>query len=235
MSTHTAVEGVSAKKYDVKKLTVLGLFIAMGYVCLFIFNFKVQFLTIDFKDVFITMTGFIYGPAVALIVALVESLLELITISTTGPWGALMNFVESSAFACTASIVYKYNKSFKGAVIGLCTAVITMTALMMPMNLLIVPIYTHTDMKTVAGMIPKLLLPFNFLKGLLCASFTFLLYKPLTQALRGMRIMPRNSADFEVNKKTAAGLVIAALMIAVSLAVVFVVFKGQFEMVKSAK
>lgn len=235
MSTHTVAETSSAKKYDVKKLTVLGLFIALGYICLFVFHFKIQFLTLDFKDAFITMAGFVFGPAAALAVAFTEALLELVTISGTGPWGALMNFAGSATFACTASLIYKYNKSFKGAVIGLCTSVFATTAVMMPMNILIVPIYAHTDMKTVASMIPTLLLPFNFIKSLLNASITFILYKPLTQVLRSMRVIPKGGSNFEVGKKTAVGFVIAALMIAASIATLIMVFHGQFEIVKSAK
>lgn len=224
----------TTRNVNLRKLSVLGLFIALGYICLFVFRFRVQFLTLDFKDVFITLAGFIYGPVAALTVAFIETLLELFTISGTGFWGAIMNFAESATFALTASLIYKYNKSFKGAVIGLVSAVFSMTAVMMIMNLLITPIYTHTDIKTIAHMILPLLLPFNFIKSVLNASFTFVLYKPVSQALRSMNILPKSESEFALNKRTIFGIIIACVILIVSVVVMVVLLGGDFEIVKTA-
>lgn len=235
MSSHTAAERTSAKRTDTKKLTVLAMFVAMGFICLFVCRFKFYHLTLDFKDVFITMAGFIYGPAAAFAVALTETVIELVTVASTGFWGAIMNIAGSASFACTASLIYKYNKSFKGAIIGLCTAVFVMTAVMMPMNILITPLYANVSMQDVIALIPTMLLPFNFLKGLLNASVTYILYKPLTQALRGMNVLPKKDSDFEVSKKTAIGFIVAAVMIVVSVVVLLNIFNSQFQVIKPAK
>lgn len=218
---------------NVRKMSILAMFIALGYICLFVFRFKVSFLTLEFKDAFITMSGFVFGPLAAIAVALTESLLELVTISDTGFWGALMNFAGSAAFAVTASLIYKFNKSYKGAVIGLVAAVFSMTAVMLVMNLLITPIYAHMDVGAVAKMIPKLLLPFNLIKGLLNASIAFIIYKPLSQALRATGMLPKSSAEFKVNKKSVIGLVVAAAIIVASVVLIFTVFDGSsFQVVK---
>ena len=79
----------------------------MAYLCLFVFRFKVNFLSLEIKDVFITMSGFIFGPITAIAVALVEAVLEMITLSDTGIYGAVMNFAGSAAFAGIASLIYK--------------------------------------------------------------------------------------------------------------------------------
>ena len=217
---------------NLKKLSVLGLFIALGYICLFVFRFRVQFLTLDFKDVFITLAGFIYGPVAAVTVAFIEALLELITVSSTGFWGAIMNFAGSAAFAVTASLIYKYNKSFKGAIAALVSAVFSTTAVMMLANLIITPIYTHTDIKTVANMILPLLLPFNLIKSVLNAVFTFVLYKPVTQALRSMNILPKSENVFALNKRTVCGIITAFVILIISVAVMIVLLGGDFEFVK---
>ncbi|SDB12828.1 Riboflavin transporter FmnP [Ruminococcaceae bacterium FB2012] len=233
MSTKSISANRGNSAMNVKKMSILAMFIALGYLCLFVFRFKVTFLTLDFKDVFITMAGFVYGPIAALAVALTETLLELATISDTGFWGALMNFVGSAAFAVTASLIYKFNKTFKGAVIGLVAAVFSMTAVMMPMNILITPIYAHTDAKTVVSMIPKLLLPFNLIKGMLNASIAFILYKPLSQALRATGMLPKSSASFSMNRRSLFGLLAAAAVIVASVVLIFTVFDGSsFEIVK---
>lgn len=233
MSTKTIESKVTTKKTDVKKITILAMFAALGYICLFVFRFKVSFLTLEFKDVFITMAGFVFGPVAALGVALAESLLEMVTLSDTGFWGALMNFAGSATFAVTAAVIYKYNKSFKGAVIGLTAAVFSMTAVMLLMNLLITPIYAHTDVKTVIGMIIPLLLPFNLIKSVLNAAIAFILYKPISQALKSIHLLPKKDDDFKVGKKSVIGLVIASCIIIISIVVVLMVFKGNFEIIRS--
>ena len=179
------------------------------------------------------MAGFVFGPVAALGVALAESLLEMVTLSDTGFWGALMNFAGSATFAVTAAVIYKYNKSFKGAVIGLTAAVFSMTAVMLLMNLLITPIYAHTDVKTVIGMIIPLLLPFNLIKSVLNAAIAFILYKPISQALKSIHLLPKKDDDFKVGKKSVIGLVIASCIIIISIAVVLMVFKGNFEIIRS--
>ncbi len=234
MNSNTIDNSRKNKQIDIKKLSILAMFIALGYVCLFVFRFKVGFLTLDFKDVFITLAGFVYGPIAALAVALTESILEMVTLSSTGFWGALMNFVGSATFAVTASLIYKYNKNFKGAVIGLAASVFTMTAVMLVMNILITPIYAHTNVKTVIKMIPKTLLPFNLIKSILNAAITFVIYKPVSQAFKTMHLIPKGNDEFKINKRTIIGLVIAGAFIVASVVMIFILFDGStFELVKS--
>ncbi|MCR5020506.1 ECF transporter S component [Ruminococcus sp.] len=232
MSTKTAGAS-SSKKMDVKGMTILAMFTALGYLCLFVFRFKVSFLTLEFKDVFITMAGFVFGPLAALGVALAESLLEMVTLSDTGFLGAVMNFGGSAAFAVTASLIYKYNKSFKGAVIGLIAAMFSMTAVMLVMNLFITPIYAHTTIDEVIGMIMPLLLPFNLIKSALNAAICFMLYKPISQALKSIHMLSRRDDGFTVTRNTIIGIVIAGLVIVGSIVLVLTVFGGNFELVKS--
>ena len=232
MENNGAAAVRSKERIDIKKMTVLAMFIALGYITLFVFRIKVSFLTMEFKDVFTTMAGFVYGPLAAAGVAFIEALLELITVSDTGFWGALMNFAGSAAFAVTAALIYKYNKNFKGAVIGLVSAVFAMTAVMLVMNLLVTPIYAHTDVNTVIGMIPTLLLPFNLVKSILNAAVTFMLYKPLTTALRSIKILPKSEEDFAINKKSIAGIVVAALIAISAVAVFIFLMHGSFELYK---
>lgn len=234
MSSKTIGNTRQAKTLDIKKISILAMFIALGYVCLFVFRFKIGFLTLDFKDVFITLAGFVYGPISALIVAFTESVLEMVTLSSTGFWGALMNFAGSATFAVTASLIYKYNKNFKGAVIGLVASIFTTTTVMLVMNIFITPIYAHTNVKTVINMIPKTLLPFNLIKSILNAAITFVIYKPISQAFKTMHLIPKGSDEFKLNKRTIIGLAIAGAVIIASVAMIFILFDGSsFEIVKS--
>ena len=219
------------KEIDIKKLTVLAMFVAMAYLCLYVFRFKVQFLSLEIKDVFITMSGFIFGPLTAVGVAFVESLLEMITVSDTGPYGAIMNFAGSATFAGIASLVYKYKKNLWGALIGLVSAVVLMTGVMIVLNILITPLYMKAPRDVVIGMIPTLLLPFNLVKGSLNSAFVFLLYKPLSEALKGMGMLPKTK-DFKFDKKSVLVAVISAVVIVAIIICVIFLFKGNFEWIR---
>lgn len=221
----------NTKKIDIKKLTVLAMFVAMAYLCLYVFRFKVQFLSLEIKDVFITMSGFIFGPLTAVGVAFVESLLEMITVSDTGPYGAIMNFAGSATFAGIASLVYKYKKNLCGAMIGLVSAVVLMTGVMIVLNILITPLYMKAPRDVVIGMIPTLLLPFNLVKGSLNSAFVFLLYKPLSEALKGMGMLPKTK-DFKFDKKSVLVAVISAVVIVAIIICVIFLFKGNFEWIR---
>ena len=101
---------------NTKKLTTLAMLSAMAYVLMFVSKIipAVQgFLQYDAKDVVITIGGFMLGPVYALIISLVVSLLELVTVSDTGIIGLVMNIVSTAAFSCTASLIYHKVKSMK--------------------------------------------------------------------------------------------------------------------------
>lgn len=216
---------------NTKRLSVLAMFIAIAYICLFVFRIKVNFLTLELKDVFITMTGFIFGPLTAVCVALVEALLEMVTLSDTGFLGALMNFIGSASFALTASLIYKYKKNLVGAVIGLIAAVVVMTAVMLLLNIFITPIYMHVDRSVVYTMIPSLLLPFNLIKGTLNAAVLFVLYKPLSEALKSLKLIPK-ADSFKFDKKTLVVSLIALAIITAAIVCLIVFMNGNVEWIR---
>lgn len=165
---------------------------AIAYVMVVIGRIPVVlFLKYDPKDIIITLGGLIWGPMTSLIVSVIVSLIEMVTISENGPIGLIMNIVSTCSFACTASFIYKKKRTLSGAVIGLVAGSLTMVVVMLLWNYLITPIYmadtreaVADTRKAVAAMLLPVFLPFNLLKAGLNAGFTFLLYKPITMALR---------------------------------------------------
>ena len=108
-----------------RKLTLLAMFAALSYVIMIVGRFPistVEFLKYDPKDMVIVICGFTSGPLAAFIVAAVVSVLEMLTVSTTGPIGLVMNVISTSAFACSAAYIYKKNHTLTGAVSGLAAA-----------------------------------------------------------------------------------------------------------------
>lgn len=219
----------------IKKIATAALFAALAYVAMFVTSWiKVGFLTFDAKDTIITLAGLLFGPVYALSISLTVAVLELITVGDTGFYGFFMNLLSSAAFSTVCALIYKYKKNIKGAIIGLITSVLSMTAIMLLFNLFITPLYMNVPRQVVASMIPTLFLPFNLTKGLLNAALVLILYKPISQALKAAKILPtrpQTVTDEEALREkkrkniifslvvTAVGIVTVALC-----AVVFLVF-----------
>lgn len=226
----------------IKKLVTAALFCAMAYVAMFVTSWiKVGFLTFDAKDTFVTIAGLLFGPLYALLISLTVALLELITVGDTGFWGFLMNFLSTAAFSCTCALIYKYKKNMKGAAIGLCVGAVSMTAMMMILNLVVTPIYTGMTTGQIAAMIPKLFLPFNLAKATMNVAFVLVLYKPISRALKGLRVTgmpalpvedrPEPAEDRRRSMgRNAAVIGIACLLIALSVVVFVVVLDGGFTL-----
>lgn len=169
-----------------KKMTGVAMFAALAYLSMIILRIPDigGFLTMDFKDVIITISAMFFGPTSAIFISVAVPLLEFATISGTGVYGLIMNILSSLTFSLTASVIYKYKKTFWGAVIGLVSATFAVTAVMMAANLIITPYYMKMPTEAVAALIPKLLLPFNLTKAIFNSAVTLILYKPLTSAMR---------------------------------------------------
>ncbi len=213
------------KRIDIRTLVTLSMFSALAYVSVLVFRINIQFLTFDMKDVFITIAAMFYGPIAGLVISLVTALLEMVTISSTGFYGALMNFVSSAAFACMASLMYKFYRNLKGAILGLITGVLSMTASMMIFNLLITPVYMGVQVSTVVELIPTLLLPFNLVKAVLNAALTLIFYKPISTALKSAKLIP-GEANYTMNTKSIAVLISGIVIVIACFIIIFVVLGG---------
>ena len=194
-----------------RKMLLAALFVALAYISRFIFHFNVMFLTFEFKDAFLTVGGLILGPLWALGMSAATALIEFITISDTGVYGLLMNFFAAAAFSCVASLVYRYRRTLVGAGAGLALGAVALVSVMIPMNLIVTPHFMGVGVKDVIALLPKLLLPFNAVKGVMNASVVLLLYKPITRALRatgllritGATEMPATESTYEHDSDAA--------------------------------
>ena len=213
--------------YQIKKMTAVGMFCALAYVCTLVIKAPVQFLTLDVKDSLIVLCSLIFGPVSGLFIAVVVPFLELITISGTGVYGFIMNVLSSVTFALTAGIIYRYKKSLTGAVVGLISAVFAVTSVMMLANLLITPYYMHAPREAVVSLIPTLLLPFNLVKATLNAAIVLLLYKPLSRVLKRFGFLRggEKSVDAEAKKKNhVRSLIVTLIAVAIITASLLVIF-----------
>lgn len=203
-------------KFSSKTLVTMAMLCAIAFIAKWISNFlpTVQgFLSFDLKDVVIAIGGFILGPLQAALIALIVSLIEMITISSTGPIGLVMNLLSSCSFACIAAAIYRRNKNMKSAVTGLVCGVVCMTVIMLLWNWLITPLYMGVPRSVVAGMLMTVFLPFNLAKGGINATLTMVLYKPVVTALRKAGLVAQSDAG---SRTTKWGVLVVSLVLLVT-------------------
>jgi riboflavin transporter FmnP len=181
------------------------------------------FLSLDVKDAIITIAAFVYGPVSAVIISVIAAALEFLTISTTAWYGFLMNFVSSATFSLTASLIYSKRRTFRASLVGIYSAVISTTAMMLLMNLFVTPwylVYIGLPLEVargeVARLLPFVIAPFNFSKALLNSSVIMLLYKPLSAALSKAGIGMKSAGNLKWNRRSLVILLasLAALIVA---------------------
>lgn len=180
------------EKLSVRYLSCVAMFTALSYVAVLLARAipNVQgFLSYEPKDAVIVIAGFIFGPLTCVVISVLCSLLEMLTISTTGIYGFVMNVVATCAFAVPAAWLYHRRRTQKHAMLGLLCGVLSMAACMIAWNYVITPFYMGVERSVVAGMLASVFLPFNLVKGGLNAALVLLLYKPVVGALRRMGLV----------------------------------------------
>ncbi len=212
-----------------RKMVATALFASLAFLCVFVFRFQVAgFLTFDFKDAVMTVGSLWLGPVAGVLMAAVVAFFEFVSVSSTGPYGLLMNFVSSASFILPAAILFRCFRKRWSAIVGLVLSVVFMVAVMIPLNLLITPLYSGAPRSAVADMIPGTLLPFNVIKGTMNAALTALLFQPVRRALNGVKILP---PDEERRRVPAWVLpVVAGAVAAGAILVFFLVLDGKFSL-----
>ena len=162
------------------------------------------FVKLDVSELPALIASFAYGPISGILVCLIKNLIKLPSTSTAAV-GELFNFVMGALFVGVAGLIYKRNKTRKGAIVGALLGALVMAVVSVPYNYFIVyPAYVvmyHLPLDAIIGMyqainpnVNGLLacllvfnLPFTFVKGALDAVLCFLVYKPLSPILHGRK------------------------------------------------
>lgn len=219
----------TAKKINVRQLVILGMFCALAYAVMLLSKMipisVAGFLTLDFKDVIIAIASLLFGPIPGVIISVIVSFIEMITVSSTGPIGLLMNILATCSFVVPMSIIYKNKKKLSGAIAGAIAGVLCMTVIMILWNWLITPLYMGVPRETVVAMLLPVFLPFNLIKAAMNAAATVLLYKPVVTALRKAKLLSPSTGTAPKKTRTV-GVTLVSLFILASLILVVLVWTG---------
>ena len=164
------------------------------------------FLKIDASTIPLLIGSFILGPVYAVGMAFVKNFVHFFT-STSGGVGQLADFIITSAFTVTASIIYRRNRTRKGAVLGCMAGCLAIAvAGYLANRYLLIPFYSqimpmdaifaaYAKVNSLIHDLDSYLLfgavPFNLIKGLLISLVTFPVYKKLSYHIK------RFISDFE--------------------------------------
>jgi riboflavin transporter FmnP len=211
--------------FPIKKLVLLAMLAAVAYLIVSLIRIPVVlFLSYEPKDVIITIGGFLLGPVASFVISLVVSLLEMVTISQTGPIGGLMNLISTCSFACTAAFVYKKRHTLSGAIWGLVFGTVAMVVVMLLWNWLITPLYMGVSREAVEGMLLTVFLPFNLLKAGFNSAFVLCLYKPLVSALRKTGLISTGAGK---SGSAKIGIYLLGIGLLISCMLLLLVFQGK--------
>ena len=83
-----------------------------------------------------------------------------------------------------AGYIYKRVHSINGAVIALIAGSISMTLVMIPLNLFFTTKFMNVPVEAVKAMLIPVIIPFNLLKASLNSVLTVFVYKPVAKFLR---------------------------------------------------
>ncbi len=143
------------------------------------------FLEIEISDLPALIGSFALGPTAGVLIELIKNLLHC-AVTSTGFIGEFANFFVNGIFVLTAGLIYKKNRTKKGALIGMLAAVILMTAAASAANLFIMlPLYMPNSAFSVRlNLVLSLITPFNLCKGTALSLITYVLYKRLSPLLK---------------------------------------------------
>lgn len=185
----------------VQRITRIGMLAAVSAV-LFVLEIPiVAFYKLDVSNLPVLLGAFSMGPVSGLMILLIKDIIGLLHSSSSGV-GELADFITAAAMMLPAVLIYRRQRSRKGALVGLLVGTVAMTIVGVLVNMYImIPFYQGVmglQVEAIIGIGAKVIpaidslwkfvllitAPFNLLKGVVLSILTFLIYKPLSSFLK---------------------------------------------------
>lgn len=166
------------------RLAKMGMLVAISIVLVYFIHFPifpaVAFLEYDPADIPVLMGTFAFGPFAGVMLTVVTAVIQGVTVSAaSGAYGIIMHVIATGTMVLVAGLIYRRNKTRKGAVMGLVCGVAAWVIVMVGANMVITPLFMGVPRSVVWELMP-FIAAFNFLKAGINAVVTFLLYKRIS-------------------------------------------------------
>ena len=176
-----------------KNIAKLGVLAAISVVLVGIIHFPIlpaaSFLEYDPADIPILLGTFAMGPMAGLLLTVIASVIQGLTVSATSSWyGIIMHIISTGVYVIVAGNIYRHKKTKKTAILALIFGTLSWVIVMIPANLFITPYYYQMigvpmSREAVAGLLLPAIIPFNLIKAGLNSIITFLVYKRISPLL----------------------------------------------------
>ena len=186
----------------VVKIAILAALSAVIMLLEFPLPFAPGFYKLDLSEAVILMGGFAMGPVAAAVIELIKNLINILLNGTTTAFvGEFANFLTGCALVVPASLIYKYHKTLKGAIVSLAVGTVSLVIIGSTFNyFVLIPAFSsmyHMPLDEIVSMGSKVnplvsdlktlvvfaVAPFNIVKGVLCSLINLLLYKRVSKIL----------------------------------------------------
>lgn len=184
-------------KSKTRLMVQMAVLIAISILLVYLIHFPIfpaaPFLEYDPADIPILIGTFMFGPLGGLFITAIAAILQGITVSAASGWiGILMHFFATGSFVLFAGLIYKRNRTKKGAIIALAVGSAVMVIVMVLWNIIMTPIFMGTPREAIYVMLIPIIIPFNFIKAGVNSILTFILYKSVSKVL-GMEIKTKKN------------------------------------------
>ena len=185
MTEQTGQQNMAAANKTLK-VVKMGVMVAISVALVYLIHFPifpvVSFLEYDPADIPILIGTFAFGPLAGLVLTVVTSVVQGLTVSAgSGLYGILMHVIATGVLV--AGGIYSRNKTRKTAVIALVCGMAAMAVVMMGANMVITPIFMGVPASSVWDLMP-FIVGFNVIKAGINGAVTFILYKRIANFLR---------------------------------------------------
>lgn len=192
------------KNKQIRKITITALLASICIILYFYVKFPLpifpSFLEINFSMLPVVLGGYIVGPFYGSIIVVIRFLVKL-SITHTAGVGEIADLLIGLSVVLTSSLIYRFNRNKKGAIISLIIASIVWISTATLLNyILLVPayikLYFNGNLNAFIGMlsvIPSVnetnymwkylvfaVIPFNAILSIIVCLITYFTYKPLS-------------------------------------------------------
>ncbi len=188
---------------NIAKIAILAALSAIIMQFRFPLPFAPGFLDFDLAEVPSLIGAFAMGPVQGLIIVILKNILKIIMSgSNTSMVGELSNVIVNGALVMVAGYYYRYNRTFKGAIISMVLGVIALTTVATLSNYFVMfPLYANVlgwevqqivDMAAAVNPLVNSLetvmlftiVPFNLISGIATSIVTTLIYPHISPILK---------------------------------------------------
>ena len=172
----------------VKEMVMMAMLAAVSIVLVNMIRFPIfpsaPFLEYDMADVPILIGTFIFGPLSGLVLTVVVSVIQGLTVSAGSGWvGIIMHIIATGTFVVVAGTIFRMKYNRFGAVLGFACGSLAMTLMMIPLNLVFTVYFLGVSRDVVVSMLFPIIIPFNLIKAGANSVITFSVYKAVERII----------------------------------------------------